>query len=43
VGRFGTVDEVADVVVTLATNGFITGQMINANGGSYMTSPRLRL
>ena len=36
VGRFGTVDEVADVVVTLATNGYITGQTINVNGGWYM-------
>jgi 3-oxoacyl-[acyl-carrier protein] reductase len=42
-GRFGTVDEVADVVVTLASNGYITGQTININGGWYMTSPRLRL
>ncbi|MEI8376636.1 MAG: SDR family oxidoreductase, partial [Planctomycetota bacterium] len=37
VGRFGTVDEVADVVVMLATNGYITGQTINVNGGWYMT------
>jgi 3-oxoacyl-[acyl-carrier protein] reductase len=37
VGRFGTVDEVADVVVTLATNGYITGQTINVNGGWYMS------
>jgi 3-oxoacyl-[acyl-carrier protein] reductase len=36
VGRFGTVDEVADVVVMLATNGYITGQTINVNGGWYM-------
>jgi 3-oxoacyl-[acyl-carrier protein] reductase len=35
VGRFGTVDEVADVVVMLATNGYITGQTININGGWY--------
>ena len=33
VGRFGTVNEVADVVVLLATNGYITGQTINVNGG----------
>ena len=33
VGRFGTVDEVADVAVMLATNGYITGQTINVNGG----------
>jgi 3-oxoacyl-[acyl-carrier protein] reductase len=37
VGRFGTVDEVADVVALLATNGYITGQTINVNGGSYMS------
>ena len=37
VGRFGTVDEVADVVVTLAANGYITGQTINVNGGWYMS------
>ena len=37
VGRFGTADEVADVVVTLATNGYITGQTVNINGGWYMT------
>ena len=37
VGRFGTVDEVADVVVMLAMNGYITGQTINVNGGWYMS------
>jgi len=37
VGRFGTVEEVADVVVMLATNGYITGQTINVNGGWYMS------
>lgn len=37
VGRFGTVGEVADVVVTLAANGYITGQTINVNGGWYMS------
>ena len=37
VGRFGTVDEVADVAVMLATNGYITGQTINVNGGWYMS------
>jgi 3-oxoacyl-[acyl-carrier protein] reductase len=37
VGRFGTVDEVADVVVMLASNGYITGQTISINGGWYMT------
>ncbi len=37
VGRFGSVNEVADVVVMLATNGYITGQTINVNGGWYMS------
>jgi len=37
VGRFGTVGEVADVVVMLAANGYITGQTINVNGGWYMS------
>ena len=36
VGRFGTVEEVADAVVMLACNGYITGQTININGGWYM-------
>jgi len=37
VGRFGSVEEVADVVVMLAGNGYITGQTINVNGGWYMS------
>ncbi|MCX6923670.1 MAG: 3-oxoacyl-ACP reductase FabG [Verrucomicrobia bacterium] len=37
VGRFGKVEEVADVVVMLACNGYITGQTISVNGGWYMT------
>jgi 3-oxoacyl-[acyl-carrier protein] reductase len=37
VGRFGTGVEVADVVVVLASNGYITGQTISVNGGWYMT------
>jgi 3-oxoacyl-[acyl-carrier protein] reductase len=37
VGRFGDVNEVAEVVVMLAANGFITGQTINVNGGWYMS------
>jgi 3-oxoacyl-[acyl-carrier protein] reductase len=36
VGRFGKVDEVADAVVMLAANGYVTGQTINVNGGWYM-------
>jgi len=37
IGRFGTVEEIADVVVMLAANGYITGQTINVNGGWYMS------
>jgi 3-oxoacyl-[acyl-carrier protein] reductase len=37
VGRFGTAEEVAETVVLLATNEFITGQTIHLNGGWYMT------
>ncbi|HEX5230459.1 MAG TPA: SDR family NAD(P)-dependent oxidoreductase, partial [Bryobacteraceae bacterium] len=37
IGRFGEVDEVADVVVMLAGNGYITGQTVNVNGGYYMS------
>jgi 3-oxoacyl-[acyl-carrier protein] reductase len=37
VGRFGECDEVAQVAVMLANNGYITGQTINVNGGWYMS------
>lgn len=37
VGRFGATDEVSSVVVMLASNGYITGQTINVNGGWYMS------
>jgi 3-oxoacyl-[acyl-carrier protein] reductase len=37
VGRFGNVSEVADVAVLLATNGYITGQTFNVNGGWYQS------
>jgi 3-oxoacyl-[acyl-carrier protein] reductase len=37
VGRFGKVEEVAEVAVMLAGNGYITGQTINVDGGWYMT------
>jgi 3-oxoacyl-[acyl-carrier protein] reductase len=37
VGRFGDVEEVADVAVMLAGNGYMTGQTINVNGGWYMS------
>ncbi len=37
VGRFGSVEEVSDTAVLLASNGYITGQTININGGWYMS------
>jgi 3-oxoacyl-[acyl-carrier protein] reductase len=37
VGRLGTSEEVADVALMLAGNGYITGQTINVNGGWYMS------
>lgn len=37
VGRFGRPEEVAEVVVMLARNGYITGQTINVNGGAYLS------
>lgn len=37
VGRFGKSEEVAEVAVMLAQNGYITGQTISVNGGWYMT------
>jgi 3-oxoacyl-[acyl-carrier protein] reductase len=37
VGRFGEVDEVADVALMLVRNGYLTGQTINVNGGWYMS------
>jgi 3-oxoacyl-[acyl-carrier protein] reductase len=36
VGRFGTPDEIAAVAVMLASNGYLTGQTINVNGGRYL-------
>ena len=35
VGRFGTVEEIADVALMLVRNSYITGQTININGGMY--------
>ncbi len=35
IGRFGTPEEIADVAVMLACNGYITGQTISVNGGRY--------
>ena len=37
IGRFGRPEEVAEVVVMLARNGYITGQTINVNGGAYLS------
>jgi 3-oxoacyl-[acyl-carrier protein] reductase len=37
VGRFGKVEEVAEVVVALAKDAYITGQTINVNGGWYFS------
>ncbi len=37
VGRFGTVEEVADIALMLVRNGYVTGQTINVNGGRYMS------
>jgi 3-oxoacyl-[acyl-carrier protein] reductase len=37
VKRFGTADEVAEAVVMLAANGYITGQTLNVNGGWHMS------
>ena len=38
VGRFGTCEEVAELVAFLAGDGagYITGQVLNVNGGLYM-------
>jgi 3-oxoacyl-[acyl-carrier protein] reductase len=37
VGRFGATEEVAETALLLASNGYITGQTINVNGGWYMS------
>ena len=37
VGRFGTVDEVAQVASMLVNNAYMTGQTISLNGGMYYT------
>jgi 3-oxoacyl-[acyl-carrier protein] reductase len=37
IGRFGEIEEVADVALMLARNAYITGQTINDNGGYYMS------
>lgn len=37
VGRFGCAEEVAAAAVLLASNGYITGQCLNVNGGMYFS------
>ncbi len=37
VGRFGAPEEIAEAVMLLVHNGYITGQTINVNGGRYMS------
>lgn len=37
IGRLGTPEEVAEVVVMLANNGYITGQTLYVNAGRHMT------
>jgi 3-oxoacyl-[acyl-carrier protein] reductase len=37
VNRFGTADEVAQAVLFLAQNAYVTGQTLSINGGWYMT------
>ncbi|AKU98261.1 3-oxoacyl-[acyl-carrier protein] reductase [Labilithrix luteola] len=37
VGRLGTPDEVASMVIAVASNPYVTGQTIQVNGGIYMT------
>ncbi|MEO7272904.1 MAG: 3-oxoacyl-ACP reductase family protein [Vicinamibacterales bacterium] len=37
IGRFGEADEVAAIALLLASNGYLTGQTINVNGGWYMS------
>jgi 3-oxoacyl-[acyl-carrier protein] reductase len=37
IGRFGDIEEVADVALMLVGNAYITGQTINVNGGYYLS------
>ncbi len=37
VRRFGTPEEVAELAVAVLSNGFVTGQTIQVNGGAYFT------
>jgi 3-oxoacyl-[acyl-carrier protein] reductase len=34
-GRFGKAEEIVEAAVFLASNGYVTGQTINVNGGAY--------
>jgi hypothetical protein len=36
VGRIGTVDDVAEVVLLTMTNGFLTGSLIDVDGGGLL-------
>ena len=38
IGRFGKPDELGALAVAVLSNGYITGQTINHNGGLYMAS-----
>ena len=37
IGRFGGAEEIADTVLMLARNSYITGQTTNVNGGLYFS------
>jgi 3-oxoacyl-[acyl-carrier protein] reductase len=37
VGRFGTSEEVASLVLAIVRNGYLTGQVLHVNGGWYLT------
>jgi 3-oxoacyl-[acyl-carrier protein] reductase len=37
VGRLGTAEEVAQVVLMVVANGYVTGQTIQVNGGTHFT------
>jgi 3-oxoacyl-[acyl-carrier protein] reductase len=37
VGRFGTIEETADLVLSVVSNGYVTGQTFNVNGGWYFS------
>ena len=42
VGRLGTADDVAEAIVLVATNGFMTGTVVECDGGGHLrATPRL--